>query len=125
MNPILWAMLIFQLKHFVCDFALQTPAMIQKKGVYLHPSGLVHALLHAAGSLPALLMLSHAPVAVGAVLFAEFIIHYHADYLKAQIDNRFQLNDQTNLYWIVFGLDQLVHQLTYVGMIYAITQINF
>jgi hypothetical protein len=122
MGPLFLAMLIFQIKHFVCDFVLQTTSQIRAKGNYLEAGGLVHAGLHMVGSLPALLVLSRNPAMIGLLLVAEFLIHYHTDWGKAQIDRRLRLNDTNSLYWAIFGTDQLIHQLTYVGMIYAATQ---
>lgn len=121
MNPILLAMAAFEIKHFVCDFALQNSWMIGKKGRYFHPGGLIHAGLHILGSLPALLLLTRAPKLIAMILAAEFIVHYHADFFKAKLDGHLQLRSDTNAYWIVFGLDQLIHQMTYITMIYAAT----
>lgn len=116
---ILWSMLAFQLKHYLCDFLLQTYDQIRFKGKYLHPAGLLHAGLHMLGSVPALLVLTWAPVTIVVLVVAEFLIHYHTDWAKARLDSSLRLNDQNSLYWAIFGGDQLVHQLTYVGMIYA------
>lgn len=116
---ILLAMLVFQVKHFLCDFVLQTYDLVRNKGKYLHPAGLLHAGLHVVGSLPALLILTHVPQTIAVLLAGEFLVHYHTDWTKAQVDGWLRLNDQNSLYWAIFGTDQLVHQLTYVGMIYA------
>jgi hypothetical protein len=116
---ILLSMLAFQIKHYLCDFLLQTYELIRYKGKYLHPAGLLHAGLHMLGSIPALLVLTRAPTTIAILVVAEFLIHYHTDWAKARIDSALRLNDQNSLYWAIFGADQLVHQLTYIGMIYA------
>ena len=121
---ILGSMLVFQIKHFLCDFLFQTYELIRFKGKYLHPAGLLHAGLHMLGSIPALLVLyipnvARAPLPIVVLIAAEFVIHYHTDYAKARIDSALRLNDQNALYWAIFGGDQLIHQLTYLGMIYA------
>lgn len=117
---ILWALLAFQIKHFLCDFALQTQRQIMKKGIYGHPLGLSHAALHAVASIPALLVLTDRSRILAGIVAAEFVIHYHCDWLKAQIDRRFHLTVQQHVYWVVFGLDQLIHQLTYAGIIFVV-----
>ncbi len=117
---VLWAMVAFELKHFVCDFVLQTSYQYRNKGIYGHAGGLIHAGLHLLGSIPALLILTSHPVPIMLMLAAEFVIHYHADWAKQQIDERLKLTIDMLPYWIIFGLDQLVHQLTYVGMIYVV-----
>lgn len=119
MWTILLAMLIFQIKHFLCDFVLQTSDQIRNKGVYLHPAGLVHAGAHAIGSLPAILVLTRSPLALIALPLFEFFFHYHTDWGKVKLDRHLRLNDQNTLYWIIFGTDQLIHQLTYIAMIAA------
>ena len=118
MEFILLAMLVFQIKHFLCDFVLQTSTQVRFKGVYFHPAGLLHAGLHALGSIPALLILTRSPELIGSIAVFEFLFHYHVDWAKARLDSDMRLNDTNNVYWIIFGLDQLVHQLTYIGMIY-------
>ncbi|HEY7979218.1 MAG TPA: DUF3307 domain-containing protein [Rhizomicrobium sp.] len=119
MEPVLLAMLIFQIKHFLCDFVLQTSHQVRTKGIYLHTGGITHAGLHMLGSLPAVLILTHAPWLVTGLLLAEFVIHYHTDWAKSKVDGYLRLNDTNSLYWTIFGSDQLIHQLTYLGMVYG------
>jgi hypothetical protein len=119
MELVLLAMLIFQIKHFLCDFVLQTTNQVLNKGRYLHMGGITHAGLHMLGSLPALLVLTHAAPLIAMLLLAELLIHYHTDWAKAQVDRALRLNDTNSLYWTIFGSDQLIHQLTYLGMLYA------
>jgi hypothetical protein len=117
---ILLSMLIFQIKHFLCDFVFQSSNQIRHKGIYLHPAGLQHAGLHMLGSVPALLVLSRAPLPLIVLLLAEFVLHYHVDWTKVRLDTNLRLNDTNSTYWMIFGGDQLIHQLTYLAMIYAI-----
>jgi hypothetical protein len=116
---VLLSMLVFQIKHFICDFALQTIDLVRKKSVYLHPLGLLHAGEHAVGSIPALVVLTHAPLPIWVLAASEFVVHYHVDWLKAKLDIRLGLSNENTLYWIVFGFDQFIHQLTYLAMICA------
>ena len=117
---VLAALALFQLKHSVCDFALQTKRQIRAKGNYGALGGLEHAGLHAFLSLPALLVLTRAPFLIGALLGGEFLVHYHVDWSKAQIDRARRLNDTGRSYWIVFGFDQLLHQMTYLGIVFVV-----
>ena len=119
MEPVLLALLIFQIKHFLCDFVLQTYNQVKTKGIYLHFGGIAHAGLHSIGSIPALLVLTQKPWVVVPLLLGEFLVHYHTDWTKSQIDGRLRLNDTNSLYWTIFGSDQLVHQATYLAMTYA------
>lgn len=121
MNPgisiLLWSLALFQVKHFVCDFVLQTAYLYRNKGIYGHPAGFIHAGLHALGSLPAILLLSREPALIAVILAVEFLIHYHVDWLKLYIDKHFRLGINQSLYWAVFGADQLLHHLTYLGIL--------
>lgn len=117
---VLWALLAFEFKHFLCDFVLQTAWQVRSKGIYGHAGGLVHAGLHMIGSIPALAILGLAPGTIGLVLIVEFAIHYHCDWTKANIDRVMQWGFDDQRHWILFGADQLVHQLTYLGIVYAV-----
>jgi Protein of unknown function (DUF3307) len=114
---VFWGLVLFEAKHFLCDFVLQTAYQYRNKGTYGHPGGFVHAGLHAAGSLPAVLIFAQSGGLVAAVLAAEFVIHYHVDWLKEQINRRCALTTSDAGYWMVFGADQLIHQMTYVAIL--------
>ncbi len=119
MTLLLTAMLVFQVKHFFADFVLQPYSMVVRKGDYLHPAGLAHAGIHIVGSVPALMVVTRAPELIAASLAGEFIVHYHTDWLKAQLDRRLKLDAKSTLHWVLFGADQLIHQMTYLAMLYA------
>jgi hypothetical protein len=120
LDVIFLALLLFQIKHFLFDFAFQTTYQVRHKGDYLHPAGITHAGSHALGSIPALLVLTQAPAVIAGFAVFEFLLHYHIDWTKAQIDRRLQPSHTSGLYWTIFGADQLAHQLTYLGMTYAV-----
>lgn len=115
---ILWAMLAFQLKHFLCDFVLQTLSQAQNKRIYGHIAGITHAGTHAIFSIPALLILGVDVRGLIVLVIGEFLVHYHTDWLKARTDHARPDAGQDHVYWMLFGLDQLIHQLTYIAMIY-------
>ena len=114
---LLAALTLFQVKHFACDFALQTPRQIQAKGNYGQLPGLEHAGLHALASIPAMLVLSHALIPIAIAVGGEFVIHYHVDWSKARLDRSRQFSATSTAYWVVFGFDQLIHQMTYLGLV--------
>lgn len=116
----LGALGVFQLKHFVCDFALQTLRQVQAKAHYGKRGGIEHAGLHALLSIPALLILTQTPFVIAGFVAAEFVVHYHVDFGKGRIDKAFSLNTANQAYWIIFGLDQLLHQMTYLAIVAAI-----
>jgi hypothetical protein len=111
---VFWSLVLFQAKHFLADFVLQTRYQWSNKGTYGHPGGFLHAGIHAAGSLPAILVLTSAPGLIAAIAAAEFVVHYHVDWTKEQINKRRELTHGQAMFWMVFGADQFLHQMTYV-----------
>lgn len=116
MEP-LFLLILFQIKHWYADFKIQTYMQTVKKGVWLDPIGISHSLDHTWATLAALLVYSifyHTSVAlIISLALAEGVIHYLIDYVKV----KYGCKDNTKpLFWNQFGLDQLAHQLTYIGM---------
>ena len=118
-----WALVLFETKHFIFDFVLQTGYQKQNKGTYGHPGGLIHAGLHAIGSLPAIVLLTSSPLPIAAIEAAEFAVHYHLDWLKLAILRRRGLGRDDALYWVIFGADQFLHQMTYVIVLAVLARI--
>jgi hypothetical protein len=114
------AMLVcFQVKHFVADYLLQPGWLLRGKGDVRRAGGYVHAGIHALGSLPAFLIAGPGAFATLALLAAEFIVHYLIDFTKAGLSGRGHGGPETRAYWALHGADQLLHQLTYAGLIFA------
>jgi hypothetical protein len=119
-------------KHFVFDFParIQTPWMFLNKGTYGHPGGIVHALLHSLATLPLTLciisQIAYYPLSgpwrVLIVFVGEFLIHYHMDWFKMWWCAKKQYKPDTHpQFWTWLGIDQLVHGLTYVWIMYIMT----
>jgi len=111
------------IKHFICDFVLQTARHVQFKGIYGHPAGLEHSGVHILGTLPCLWFIGATWPAIAAISVVEFAIHYHEDWFKEQMVKRNMWGFTDHQYWIALGADQLVHHLTYVAMIVALVKI--
>lgn len=119
MNIILILALLL-IKHYFADFILQSHYQLINKGFYGHWGGILHALIHAIGTIIVFIIFVdwQAALIVGLV---DGLIHYHVDWLKAQINKQYDLTVRDRGFWIVLGCDQLMHQLTYVGLVlYAI-----
>lgn len=113
---------LFELKHFICDFVLQTAYLYRNKGIYGHRAGFIHAGLHGLASLPAILLMTKAAPLAAGIVFAEFLVHYHIDWLKLFIDRHYRLNSNQSIYWAIFGADQLIHQMTYVAILAVLAE---
>jgi hypothetical protein len=124
-DVVLLLLLLLVLKHFICDFVVQTQYQLRYKGIYGHPAGLLHAGLHATGSAAVLIglgvagLLSISIALLAALLAAEFVLHYHIDWGKEQVVKPF-VEEQGTAYWAIFGFDQFLHQATYVAMAYVV-----
>ena len=120
---VLLSLVLFELKHYICDFVLQTGDMSRKKGIYGHRAGIIHAGTHVAGSVPAIVLLTRSSSLIWPIMAAEFVVHYHVDWLKLQFDHRRGLSVDRHMYWIIFGADQFIHQLTYVAILAVLAQV--
>jgi hypothetical protein len=120
MAIVIVAMALLQIKHFLCDFVFQTQRHLQCKGQYGRLGGIEHSAIHAAASIPCLLFVGVAPATALIAIGVEFVIHYHEDWLKEQIVRRNRLTTQDKYYWVAIGADQLVHQITYLGMVFFV-----
>ena len=113
-----WALIavfsILEVKHFICDYPLQSLYQLQNKGTYGHPGGILHSGLQALFTLPAFLLVTPTLWLGTAIIVGEFLIHYHCDWLKSQINDRYNLQPNQREFWWAIGADQLVHHLTYV-----------
>jgi hypothetical protein len=112
------ALFLLFVKHFICDFPLQTsPWMYRNKGTYLHPGGLAHAAVHAIGTWLVLVFFIGQQAHLYALI--DFMVHYHVDWLKMNLNKKYNLRaDNGNGFWILLGLDQLLHHITYFVIIY-------
>lgn len=113
----------FCLKHFICDFPLQAfPYMYRNKGTYGHPGGVLHAFVHYLGTAFVVSLLTNDLVIIITMAAIDFVAHYHIDWAKMNIGRHFNLKpDNSEWFWILLGLDQLLHMLTYI---WIISQLN-
>lgn len=121
--PILAVLIGLQAKHFLFDFVFQSDWQVRNKGLYGHPGGLVHSGMHALGTLVvmglATLFGTITMVAALALAAADFLIHYHIDWVKSKLSQRLQLTPDRQGFWIALGADQAAHQLTNLGLMIA------
>jgi hypothetical protein len=112
------ALFLLFVKHFICDFPLQAnPWMYRNKGTYMHPGGIVHAGIHAIGTLLVL-----APfIGSASLMYAliDMVVHYHIDWAKMNVSQRYNLQpNNSERFWILLGFDQLLHHITYFIIIH-------
>ncbi len=122
MSPVhaaLAAITYLLVKHAVADFILQTDLIFRQKGSYGAPGGLWHALIHILLTAPVFLLFPGGGLGLAAALLAgEFVLHYHIDWTKEQIVRRENWTPKDKYFWWALGLDQLLHGLTYVAILW-------
>lgn len=111
------AFIFLHFKHFLCDFALQSDYQLRSKRVYGHPGGIFHAALHALATTPVFFLLSPSIGLAVAIIAAELSLHYHIDWGKEKIVTEWNWGLADRGYWSTLGFDQMLHSLTYVGII--------
>jgi hypothetical protein len=109
----------FELKHFVADYLLQTGWMIAGKASFTKPGGYAHAGVHALGSAIVLLIARIPLPAVLGLVVAEFVVHFLLDRAKVSYGGGIDPDEDAQRFWAMHGLDQLLHQATYIVMIYV------
>lgn len=105
-------LILFQLKHWVIDFIMQTDAQVKGKAIYGDLTGISHSFEHALGTgLVLLIFIKEYPILLLFVSILDGLLHYHIDWAKMNWGNR----DITNpKFWNHLGLDQMAHQICYV-----------
>ncbi len=118
-STILTLFCLLQIKHMFADYFLQTRRMLTGRAVYWHLGRAQHALIHALGSALALLLVGAPAGFILVVCIAEWVVHFHIDWVKARHsqDRGYCPNDAA--YWRAAGLDQALHQFTYIAMVWA------
>ena len=109
-------LILLQIKHWYIDFVDQSLAEVNHKGQYGHLVGMRHSLKHGIGT----------ALCVGCVLgpvywaasimmgVIDAVVHYHIDWAKMNWGNR---DIENPSFWAHLGLDQMAHQLTYIGLV--------
>ncbi len=103
-----------QVKHFICDGPLQTRAMVEAKGHYGRPLGLLHSLIHAVGTVLVLAGFGFSATPVLLLGLLDLAIHYHVDFSKENVVRKAGWTPAQASFWWALSADQMAHQLTYL-----------
>lgn len=120
MSPTL--LLIFLLVcHYLADFCLTTPKMIRAKADGRNPWPIMlHAVIHAGLMAICLLLWATSWRFVLLAIAVEWGTHFLIDWTKARLSARLPIlaDNRQKPYWMLYGLDQLLHQMVIVGVWY-------
>lgn len=116
---------VFQLKHFICDYLLQTQYMLGKMNTTNWQLPLAaHAAVHGFATLVILfimlLVLGYVPFEAFILWLAllDFIAHFCIDRLKASPSLGGRYNPTQTQFWTILGLDQMTHHLCHYFYIF-------
>lgn len=113
-------LVVFQIKHFIADFPLQFPYMLRKFSAgwdFLLPLTL-HSAVHATFTL-CICLLTRPALWWLAIL--DFVVHFTMDRIKSGPRYLGRFSDvHRSAFWITFGVDQMVHHLTHLYIIWIL-----
>jgi len=112
-------MALFTLKHVVADFLLQTGWMAtgkERADGWALPLA-VHAGIHGLFTLAITLVLAPA---LAWLAVADFALHFGIDRAKSLLGRAFAVAPNSQHFWWLIGLDQMLHQLTHVVLALAV-----
>ncbi|WP_227272209.1 DUF3307 domain-containing protein [Roseobacter weihaiensis] len=110
---------LLQTKHMFADYFLQTRMMLDNRARYLHLGRFLHAGVHAAGSVFAFLLVGASVGFILIVVVAEWVAHFHIDWWKGRYTAAQKLTPADARFWQATGVDQALHQFTYIAMIWV------
>lgn len=113
-------LVVFQVKHYVADYALQTKYMLGKNrddwGFFLPL--VTHSAIHAICTLFICLIFNRS---LWWLAIVDLIVHFLMDRMKDGHAYLGRFNDKDrSSYWRIFGLDQMVHHLTHIVFIWVL-----
>jgi hypothetical protein len=114
--PILALIAGLQAKHFVCDGPLQTKAMVNSKSKYGDGQGVLHAAIHAIGTIIVLFVAGFSGGLIVGLAILDAAVHYHVDFIKENVVKRFGWTSHDAKFWWALSADQMMHQFTYLGI---------
>lgn len=111
---------LFRLKHFACDFLLQSDWMALTKGKpgrEGYQALFIHAFIHALGTF--LIVLLYAPSLwwLGPL---DFVIHSVIDRIKGYFTYKRAWGAKDTIFWWTLGADQEAHNFTHLAYIILI-----
>jgi hypothetical protein len=129
-TTILWLFFLFELKHFICDYPLQTEYMLGKFKPYPEylTSLFAHSLVHGAGTFITIAIVSAfvRPVATFSYAFMwavmDVVTHFIIDRVKASPDLGGRWKSDNKYFWWALGADQFGHHVVQLLIILALVR---
>lgn len=114
---ILGCMFFLVTKHLICDFYLQTEEMVKRKGTLFDIIGFSHSIIQGIGTFVCIVWFTNSFNEAVFLSIVDMLLHYIIDFIKMN----FGCPDIRNRkFWNHIGLDQYLHYVTYIGILYCI-----
>ena len=112
-------LIVFQLKHFICDFPLQGTYMLGKLRAtnWVLPLA-AHAAVHATATILIAIWFSLHLAIILAI--TDFILHFTIDRLKASPNYGGRFKPDQPYFWWALGADQMAHHFTHYAFIFIL-----
>jgi hypothetical protein len=107
-------------KHWYIDFVNQSMEEVNGKGIYGNAHGIMHSLKHGIGTFVVMWLFIADPLFAITLGFIDFVLHYHIDWAKININKRWNYTVENPKFWAWLGADQLAHSLTYLGLVWLV-----
>ncbi len=104
----------FQVKHFLGDYVFQNAFILNHRRIWGPPGGVLHVGVHAVLTLPILMVAGVSGWLLALLVAGEALFHYHVDWVKDSWIHRAGLTTSDKQYWWFTGIDQALHQLSYL-----------
>lgn len=119
-NEIFYILGLLFVKHWYVDFVNQTIEEVNSKGNYGELVGIEHSFKHGIGTLLVFLFFNVTLLDAMLLSLIDFVIHYHVDWLKININRKQNYTTETKEFWTWLGADQLAHSITYLFLVWLI-----
>lgn len=129
-----FAILYIACKHWLADFVYQNHYMLGKFNpppkCYLPLAAhcMVHVFLLSFYFLALCIakegMIQEYGIIMLGILVYEFVTHYVVDIIKAQLTRIYQWKPADHIYWIAIGIDQMMHTLFSIPVIYFLAEMT-
>jgi len=114
-------LVIFQIKHFLADFPLQTEYMLGKFNAKDWELPLfTHAAVHALMTFGIVMyFLGNVEIAAGMMML-DLVTHFTIDRVKASPYMFGKYKPDEKIFWLALGADQFLHHITHYIIIFTI-----
>jgi uncharacterized membrane protein YphA (DoxX/SURF4 family) len=105
-------------KHWYIDFVNQTNEEVTGKGIYGNAHGVMHSIKHGVATAIVFGLFTQDFAYSVIIGFIDFVLHYHIDWAKMNINKRYNYTIDMPQFWAWLGADQLAHSFTYLLLVW-------